>query len=110
MIPYHTAHELEVQFLRWGTNFWSDNATGCKAFIDRMLDGEFILNKAVLNAANESGHIVLDCIPTATKLLVDLSQIPTNGGLIINKASTIKPKAGITQVTCSQECIEIECA
>lgn len=88
-------------------HLWLGNALRCITLTHMMLDGELILNNAVLKAANGSVQQILDCLPPASKLLVAMKKVPTYGGLTIRKSITIESKNSTARLMCSLEGISI---
>lgn len=87
---------------------WLGNAFRCQTLTHSMLDGELVLDDAVLKAANGNVQQILDCLSPASKLLVAMKEVPTNGGWTINKPITIESKDSIARLMCSPEGIEIK--
>lgn len=70
---------------------------------------EFVLNRATLQLTNVTVQTVLDCLPEATMVLVDIDEIPTQGGLIIHKPITIQSRTDSVRLKCSEEGVEVRC-
>lgn len=74
-----------------------------------MQDGTLVLNSAALKVVNGSVQEMLDCVPPASTLLVDVEEIPVQESLIIQQSIVIKPKKGSSKLACPPDGIKIKC-
>lgn len=93
----------------WSIIFWSGHATSCKVLVDRISGTEFVLNNDALRLANGTVQTILDCMPTATKVLVDIDEIPTTGGIIVHDPITIQSTSDNVRLLCCKEGIKVRC-
>lgn len=88
---------------------FSDHTFNCEVINTRLHDGQLILDQAVLVMAHGSVQIILDCVPSTTKILVNMDEIPTREGFTINKPLTILSEVGNAKLECPVGAIKIRC-
>lgn len=76
----------------------------------RFAEGQLVLDASLLEEVHGSVQHILNCIPRAAKVYVDLDEIPVAKGLRIEKPVSLIAKKAATMVQCSHRSIEIRYA
>lgn len=88
---------------------FSDRTFSSEHIYSRVHDGELILDQAVLAVAHGSVQLILDCVPSTTKIVVNMDEIPTREGFTISKPLTILSEVGNAKLECPVGSIKIRC-
>lgn len=66
-----------------------------------------MLDHALLVPPHNTLQAILDCVPPATRILVEMKKVPIGDGLIIDQSVTITSKVGGTELECPADGIKI---
>lgn len=92
-----------------GWIIFSDHNFSCEEVNNSLHNGELILDRDVLMAAHDSVQTILDCVPSATKILANIHEIPIREALTINKPLTILSEVDNVRAECASGGIKIRC-
>lgn len=93
-----------MQFLLIGNT--TDACDDVKALVS---EGKLVLNATVLKMV-EKVQRILDCVPDATEVVVNIDSIPVQEGLTFKHPITFGPKDSVVTLECSPNGIQIRCA
>lgn len=77
---------------------------------EKIVHGDLDLDETVVKATNNSVQHILDCVPSTTRVLLSIDEVPIEESLAFKKPITMMSTMGTTKLQCSSAGIQIRCS